>query len=113
MKPLGHAARSLRRTPVFTITAIVTLVLGIGAAASMFGILHGVLLAPLPYGHPHRLVAVSMDLRSPELRRITQPLGTYFTYKRFARGIEDIGFYRSASGNISGNEGSSDAERVA
>src|SRR5437868_619305 len=102
-----HALRSLRRTPLFSITAIITLVLGIGAAVAMFGIVHGVLLAPLPYGHPNRLVDVSIDLRSAGLEHIRQPLGVYFTYKRLARGIEDIGFYRSGSGNIYGDEGSS------
>src|SRR5262245_7457187 len=93
-----HALRSLRRTPVFSITAIITLVLGIGAAAAMFVIVYGVLLAPLSFGNPDRLVAV--NLQTPELRRIQQPPGVYFTYARLARRIENIGFYRSGSANI-------------
>ena len=110
---LRYATRGLLRTPIFSITAIITLVLGIGAAAAMFAIVHGVLLAPLPYGSPDRLVAVSMvDLRSPELRRILQPPGAYYTYERFARRIEDIGFYRTGSANFRSEGGSSDAERL-
>src|SRR5687768_13846428 len=70
LSALGHAWRSLRRTPVFAGAATCTLVLGIAAAAAMFAVVHGVLLAPLPYGDPERLVSVGMDVRSPEPRRI-------------------------------------------
>ncbi len=109
---IRYAVRALRRTPVFSITAITTLALGIGAAVSMFAIVYRVLLAPLPYPEAERLVAVSLDLRSPDLRRITQPLGVYFTYKRFARTIENIGFYRTGSANILGDGASNDTERL-
>jgi predicted permease len=109
---LRHALRSLRRTPVFSATAIITLALGIGAATAMVAIVHGVVLAPLPYGHADRLVAVSLDARSPEARRIQQPAGAYFTYKRLARRIDDVGFYRTGSANISADGGPNEAERV-
>ena len=75
---LRHALRSLKRTPVFTVAVILTLVLGIGSVTSMFAIVYGVLLEPLPYGHPDRLVSVG--LQTTELRRIQQPPGVYFTY---------------------------------
>src|SRR3954452_23223837 len=95
---LRQALRSLTRTPVFAIAAITTLVLGIGSVAAMFAIVYGVLLAPLPYGHPDRLISVG--LQTPELRRIQQPPAVYFTYKRFARRISAIGFYRTGNANI-------------
>src|SRR5262249_44712763 len=112
MQPLAlrHALRSLKRTPVFSVTAIITLVLGIGSAVAMFVIVHGVLLAPLQFGDPDRLVAV--NLQSPELRRILQPPGVYFTYQRFARAIDNLGFYRTGSANITDDAGVNDAERV-
>src|SRR4030095_1838673 len=100
---LRHALRSLRRTPVFSVTAIITLILGIGAATAMFVIVHGVLLAPLAFGNPDRLVAIA--LQTPELRRIQQPPGIYFTYARHARRIENLGFYRSGSANITDDGG--------
>src|SRR5678815_5164976 len=107
---LRYALRSLKRTPVCTVAAILTLVLGIGSVAAMFAIVYGILLAPLPYGQPDRLVNVS--LQTPELRRIQQPPGVYFTYKRFSRSLSDVGFYRTANANI-WTDGDGDApERV-
>src|SRR5215207_9461262 len=107
---LRHALRSLRRTPVFTVAVIVTLVLGIGSIASMFAIVHGVLLEPLPYGHPDRLI--SIGLQTTEVRRIQQPPTVYFTYERFARRLADIGFYRTGNANIWTGDGAGEPERV-
>jgi len=105
-----HALRSLGRTPIFTGAVILTLALGIASVASMFAIVYGVLLAPLPYGQPDRLISVG--LQTPELRRIQQPPAIYFTYKRFARRLNDIGFYRTGNANI-WTDGDGDApERV-
>src|SRR5947209_20531779 len=97
---LTHGWRSLKRTPVFTAAATFTLVLGIGSVAATFAIVYGVLLAPLPFGHPERLVSVGIDARSPELRHIQEPPGVYFTFKRYARRVDDIAFYRSGNANI-------------
>jgi predicted permease len=58
IRDLAFGARSLRRSPAFTFTAVVTLALGIGAVAAAFSLLDGVLLAPLPYGEPERIVEV-------------------------------------------------------
>src|SRR4029079_1550157 len=88
---LRHALRSLKRTPVFAVAAILTLVLGIGAVAATFTIVYGVLLEPLPYGHPDRLVSIGLDLRTAELRRIEQPPAVFFTYKRFSRSLGNTG----------------------
>ena len=107
---LRHALRSLKRTPVFTVAVILTLVLGVGSVAAMFAIAYGVLLAPLEYGHPDRLI--SIGLQTPELRRIQQSPAVYFTYKRFARRLDDIGFYRTGNANIWTADGGEAPERV-
>ena len=107
---LRHALRSLRRTPVFTATVILTLTLGVGAVAAMFAIVYGVLLSPLPYGNPDRLISVS--LQANDVRRMQQPPAVYFTYTRAARSLSEIGFYRTGNANI-WTEGGGDApERV-
>ncbi|HEX7018719.1 MAG TPA: ABC transporter permease, partial [Gemmatimonadaceae bacterium] len=97
---LRQALRSLKRTPVFAVTASVTLMLGIGSVAAMFAIAYGVLLAPLPYGHPDRLISVGLAAPSPAARRVLLPAGAYFTYQRFARRLDDIAFYRTGNGNM-------------
>jgi len=57
-RDLAFGGRTLRRSPAFTFTAVVTLALGIGAVTAAFSLVNGVLLAPLPYGQPDRLVEI-------------------------------------------------------
>jgi predicted permease len=58
LRDLGYALRQLRRAPAFTVTALLTLALGIGANLAVFQLLYSVILAELPIAHPEELVGV-------------------------------------------------------
>ena len=55
---LRHALRILRRSPGFATVSVVTLALAIGAATAIFSVVYGVLLRPLPYNDPGRIMAI-------------------------------------------------------
>ena len=65
-RDLGHAVRLLGRAPAFAVLAVTTLGLGVGANTAIFSVVHGLLLRPLPYHAPDRLVFVDGALSTPE-----------------------------------------------
>jgi predicted permease len=109
---LRHAARSLRRTPVFSITASLTLVIGIAAMAAIFTIVNGVLLKPLPYGQPEQLVGAWHDLPPVNISRANQTSATYLTYRKLAKTITDIGVYSEGSMNVADPRGGVEPQRI-
>jgi predicted permease len=109
---MRYAWRSLRRTPVFTATAVLTLAIGVGAVTAMFAVVDGILLRPLPYGHPEQLVGAWHDSPTMSLYHFNQSGGTYFTYKRFARSIAGIAAYDVGSANVADPAGSTEPRRL-
>ena len=68
---IRYGLRSMRRAPVVAFTTIVSLSLGIGAVAAVFSVFDGVLLRPLPYPQPERLVMIwERSRQSGEDRRV-------------------------------------------
>jgi putative ABC transport system permease protein len=90
---LRYAARILWKQPGLAAVSILTLALGIGATTAIFSVVYGVLLKPLPFHEPDRLVALYH--RAPGFRtdQLPQSLATYFTYRDDARVFEDIGLW--------------------
>ena len=106
------AWRSLRRSPAFTVTASVTLIIGIGAAVAIFALVNGVLLRPLPYGDPDRLVVPYHNMQLIGMSKGNQTQGTYFTYKKLARSLEAIGVYQRGALNMSDPRGGGEPQRM-
>ncbi|MGC2245648.1 MAG: ABC transporter permease, partial [Terriglobales bacterium] len=67
-RDLMVAARALRKSPVFALTAALTIALGVGASTAIFSVTNAVLLRPLPYRDPDRLVVVCSDMRKRNVR---------------------------------------------
>jgi putative ABC transport system permease protein len=97
---LRYALRALRRQPAFAAVAIATLGLGIGATTSMFGVLHAVLLRPLPYAAPGRLVEIfETNPLKGWARNVVAP-ANYADWRRMNTVFTDI-----AATNGSGDKG--------
>ncbi len=80
-KDFQFAIRTLLKSPVFSLTAIVTIALGIGASTAIFSVTNAVLLRPLPYKDPSRLVVIGGDLRTRNLYDERQSYENYMDLK--------------------------------
>ncbi len=102
MADLRYAIRSLAKNPGFTLTALVTLALGIGATAAIFSVLNGVLLQPLPFHQPERLVGVWHTVPGRGDGKYPLSPGTYFTYRDENHVFEEIGLWRTTQVTVTG-----------
>jgi putative ABC transport system permease protein len=101
-----YALRSLLRTPSFALTVVAVLALGIGANAAIFGILNAVLLRPLPFREPDRLVRlfhVPPQATFPGMKTFSLSPANFYDWQRDARTFEAMAMYRGRGFNLTGN----------
>jgi putative ABC transport system permease protein len=98
IRDFGHAARSLRRAPAFTLVVVVTLALAIGANAAIFSVVNAVLLEPLPFPHADRLVHIGGTAPGTDQpQEFGVPDELYFEYRESLPAIEDAALYGTGS----------------
>src|SRR6187397_2749139 len=98
-----YAVRLLRRTPVFTIAAIGTLALGIGANTTIFSLVRDVLLRPLPYQNPDQVVMVWEDRTAAGFPRNTPAPANYQDWRAMNRSFTDMAATGFAFANLTGD----------
>ena len=94
--------RRLARTPLFTTLALITLAIGIGATTLIFSVVDGVLLKPLPYPEPGRLIGVWFSSRVINFKDLNIAPFLYFTIRDQNKTLEDIGAYNGDSLSVTG-----------
>ena len=102
LQDVRYAARNLLKTPGFTLVAILTLALGIGANIAAFSIVDGVLLRPLPFPQPGQLVRVFDDLRSSNTKDVGMSVPQFWDYRDRAGIFQDISVIWSTPANLTG-----------
>ncbi len=100
MQDIRYALRSLRKQPIFTLVAVLTLTLGIGANTAIFSLLYQVLLRPLPYAAADRLVFIWNGYPLMGLPQASVSIPDYLDRKNQAQGIEDATLFSFRAVNL-------------
>jgi putative ABC transport system permease protein len=100
LQDLRYGARMLFKRPGFTLIAVVTLALGIGANTAIFSVVNGVLLRPLPYREPDRLARVYSEFPTMNLRKFWISPPEYLDIQKEAKSWESIGAWATNGVNI-------------
>ncbi|HEY7392243.1 MAG TPA: ABC transporter permease [Bryobacteraceae bacterium] len=105
-KNVGYALRTLRRSPLFAGTAVLTLALGIGGNTAMFSVVRAVLLQPLAYHEPDRLVSINVENSQLSIPTLPFSRGELDEMRSDAHSFEGIGAYfrTPESMSLSGGE---------
>jgi putative ABC transport system permease protein len=107
---LRPTIRRLTRTPGFTVVSVVTLALGIAGTTTAFSVINAVLLRPLPYHEPERLVQLWHAAPGLGIPQVEQSDASYTLYReRATRSFVSLASYRTTSANLTGGQ---EPERV-
>jgi predicted permease len=98
---LRFGLRMLRRSPGFTAVAVLTLALGIGVNTALFSIVNGVLLSPLPFAQPERLVAVYQ--KTSQLQRAGDTYLNFLDWQKANESFSALGAYVEHDFNLTGS----------
>ena len=99
---LRYAARMLQKQPGFTIVAVVTLALGIGANTAIFSLVNSILLRPLPYREPDRLVRLMQSSPKLDLPTWGVSQADFAAYREQNRTFAVVALYNRGGTNLTG-----------
>jgi putative ABC transport system permease protein len=102
VRDLRHALRSLWRTPVFTVVAVLTLAMGIGANTAIFSIVNAVVLQPLPYPEPAQLMHLVTQYPGTPRFRVSTP--EYMEFREMNQSFSAVGAYMEGEADVTGGD---------
>jgi putative ABC transport system permease protein len=105
IQDLRYGMRMLLNKPGFAAVAIITLALGIGANTAIFSVVNAVLLTPLPYQEPDRLVRVYTEFPTMDLRKFWMSPPEFMDIRNEAQSWENIGAWSSGGVNVAASNG--------
>lgn len=100
---LLYGIRTLRKSPAFTLFAVLTLALGIGANTAIFAIVEAVILRPLPYPHSQQLVIIWETDLNRKITRGTTPPADFLDFRSQSRAFQSMAAYQQWFFNLSGD----------
>src|SRR6476659_1814714 len=97
---MRYAFRSLLKSPAYAAVTILTLALGIGANTAIFSVVNGVMLKPLPYPRPDRLMFITSTFPALGFDRFWVSLPEWAEFKERNKSFQGVGAYREGSVNL-------------
>src|SRR3954447_4895083 len=102
MNDLRYTARVLRKAPLFTLAVVLTVALGIGANTAIFSVVNAVMLRPLPYEQPDRLVWIAEKNDKLDLPTFAASVLNYLSWREQSRTFDAMGAFGFATFNLTG-----------